>query len=109
MHIHGCQKIWGIHMPKSENRAISCGTTLGLGKRWNAYSNDLGHLLLFIIVNPSGAWAFSRDFTINLAPQCRPFSRTLKNEKLKAPPFCGPEGTGDTNEWSIRTVILDYF
>ena len=24
------------------------------GKRWKAYSNDLGHLLLFIIVNPRG-------------------------------------------------------
>ena len=40
-----------------------------------AYSNDLGHLLLFIIVNSRGGGAFSRDFTTNLAPQCRAFSR----------------------------------
>ena len=29
---------------------------MGLVKRWKAYSNDLGHLLLFIIVNPRGRW-----------------------------------------------------
>ena len=37
-----------------------------------------------------GAGAFSRDFTINLSPQCRAFSRALKTEKLKAPLFTGP-------------------
>ena len=36
---------------------------------------------------PPGAGAFSRDFTINLSPQCRGFSRALKTEKLKAPLF----------------------
>ena len=36
---------------------------------------------------PPGAGAFSRDFTINLSPQCRAFSRALKTEKLKAPLF----------------------
>ena len=53
---------------------------MGEGKRWKAYSNDLGHLLIVIIDNP-GAGAFSRDFTANLAPQCRAFSRALKIEK----------------------------
>ena len=38
---------------------------------------------------PRGAGAFSRDFTINLSPQCRAFSRALKTEKLKAPLFPG--------------------
>ena len=50
------------------------------------------HLLFFIIVNlrgGGGGGAFSRDFTINLSPQCRAFSRALKTEKLKAPLFPG--------------------
>ena len=33
-----------------------------------------------------GAGAFSRDFTINLSPQCRAFSRALKTEKLNVTP-----------------------
>ena len=37
-----------------------------------------------------GAGAFSRDFTVNLTPQCR----ALKIEKLKAPLFLCPEGRG---------------
>ena len=40
---------------------------------------------------PGGAGAFSRDFTINLSPQCAAFSRALKTEKLKAPLFPGPD------------------
>ena len=40
-----------------------------LGERWKAYSNDLGYLLLFIIVNPCGAGAFSRDFTTKVCPR----------------------------------------
>ena len=51
-----------------------------------------------------GAGAFSRDFTINLSPQCRAFSRALKSEKLKAPLFPGPVGA--TNDWCI--IILDF-
>ena len=39
------------------------------------------------------AGAFSRNFTTNLAPQCRAFSRASKIEKLKA-----PEWAGDTND-----------
>ena len=42
---------------------------------------------------------FSRDFTINLSPQCRAFSRALKTEKLKAPLF--PVRAGTTNDWCI--------
>ena len=60
-----------------------------------------GHLLVFIIVNFRGSGAFSRDFTINLSPQCRAFSRALKTEKLKAPLFPGSVGAGTTNEWCI--------
>ena len=41
------------------------------------------------------------DFTINLYPQCRAFSRVLKTEKLKAPLFPGPVGAGTTNDWCI--------
>ena len=48
-----------------------------------------------------GGGAFSRDFTINLSPQCRVFRRALKTEKLKAPLFPGPVGTGTTNDWCI--------
>ena len=58
---------------------------------------------------PPGAGAFSRDFTINLTPQCRAFSRALKTEKLKAPLFPGPVRAGTTNDWCIMfawTVII---
>ena len=59
------------------------------------YSNGPGHFLFFIIVNlrrggGGGAGAYSRDFTTNLSPQCRAFSRALKTEKLEAPLFPGP-------------------
>ena len=50
------------------------------GKDGKLIQNDLGHLLIVIIVN-QGMGAFSRDFTANLAPQCRAFSRALKIEK----------------------------
>ena len=54
------------------------------------------------LLSPSGgAGAFSRDFTINLSPQCRELSRALKTEKLKAPLFPGPIGAGTTNDWCI--------
>ena len=49
-----------------------------------------------------GGGDFSRDFTINLSPQCRAFSRALKTEKLKAPLFPGPYyGAGTTNDCCI--------
>ena len=59
-----------------------------------AYSNNSGHLLIFIIVRLGlgGAGAFSRDFTTKLPPQCRAFSGALKIGKLKAPKFLGPKG-----------------
>ena len=47
---------------------------------------------------PWGGGAFSGDFTINLSPQCRAFSRALQTEKLKAPHFPGPIGAGTTND-----------
>ena len=74
----------------------------GRKKRWKAYSNDLGHLLLFIIVNPGGGGGgqgqLAEISSTNLAPQFRAFSRALKMEKLNAPLFPGPEGAGDTND-----------
>ena len=73
-------------------------------KKEKAYSNDVSHSLLFIFISPRGAGAFSRDFTTNLAPQCRAFSRALEIEKLKAPLIPGPEGAGDTNDWCINGV-----
>ena len=74
-----------------------------MGKGKKVYSNGPGHSLFFVIFN-LGAGAFSRDFTINLSPQCRAFSRALTTEKLKAPLFPGPVGAGTTNDWSIRSI-----
>ena len=77
------------------------GTSMEYGKK--AYSNGPGggpgHLLFFIIVNLRGAGTFSRDFTINLSPQCRAFSRALKIEKLKAPLF---PGRGGDYKWLVH-------
>ena len=53
-----------------------------------------------------GAGAFSRDFTINLSPQCRAFSRALKTEKIKAPLFPGPVGAGTTYDWCSNSFEL---
>ena len=69
------------------------------GIREKIYSNGSG--ILILILCAPGAGAFSGDFTTNLARQCRAFSRALKIEKLKAPLFRGPEGTGATNDWCI--------
>ena len=64
--------------------------------------SNLGHLLLCIIADsPRAAGSFSRDFTTNLAPQYRAFSRALEIKKLKAPLFSSRKGTGDTNDWCI--------
>ena len=58
------------------------------------------------LLSTSGeAGPFSMDFTINLSPQCRAFSRALKIEKLKAPLFPGPIGTETTNDWCITYDI----
>ena len=54
-----------------------------------------------LLSTSAGAGAFSRDFTINLSPQCRAFSRALRTEKLKAPLFPGPIGAWTTNDWCI--------
>ena len=48
------------------------------------------------------AGSFSRDFTINLSPQCRAFSRALKFKKLKALLLLRPVGAGTTNDWCIK-------
>ena len=57
-----------------------------------------------ICCQPPLGGGFSRDFTINLSPQCRAFSRALKTEKLKAPLFPGPVGAGTRNDWCRRDV-----
>ena len=53
---------------------------------------------------PLGAGALSRDFIINLSPQCREFSRALQTEKLEAPLFLVPVWAGTTNDWCIMTA-----
>ena len=44
------------------------------------------------IFNPHRAGAISRNFTINMSPQCRAFTSALQTEKLKDPLFPGPVG-----------------
>ena len=62
-----------------------------------------------LLSTPEGAGSFSSDFTINLSPQCRAFSRALKTEKLKAPLFPCPIGVGTTNDWCIIYGLKHYF
>ena len=52
----------------------------------------------YSLLSIPGGGAFSRDFSTNLAPQCR----GLKIEKLKAPLLPGPEWAGDTNDCGIN-------
>ena len=54
---------------------------------------------------PGRAGAFSRDFTIISASECRAFSGALKIEKLKAPQIPGPEGAVDKNDWCIIATL----
>ena len=68
------------------------------------FHQNKSQLLFHVIVSIQGAGAFSRDFTTNLARQCRAFSRALNNEKLKAPLFPGPGGAGDTNDLCIMVI-----
>ena len=56
-----------------------------------------------------GAGAFSKDFTTNLAPQCRAFSRALKSEKLKAPLFWGSRGPGIQMMGVHHKLLLNRF
>ena len=70
------------------------------------FHQNNSQLLFHIIVSLWGAGAFIRDFTTNLARRCRAFTRALKNEKLKALPFPGPGGAGDTNDWCINLTHL---
>lgn len=53
--------------------------------------------------SPRGAGTFTRDFTANLAPQCRAFTSALEIEKLKARLFPGPGGAGATSDWCITS------
>ena len=88
-----------------------CGTVIPDRKRWKAYTNNIGHLLVFFIVNLLGEgalagilpqiWPHSAGLGAPLVYQesCKPettpeeaFSRALKIEKLKATLFSGPEG-----------------
>ena len=63
----------------------------GIGE--NIYSNDSGQLLYFILIlSESRVGAFSRDFTTNLARQCKAFSRALKIEKPRY--SAAPRGPG---------------
>ena len=48
-----------------------------------------------------GAGAFCRDFTINVSPQCKAFSRALQTKKLKAPLFPGPD-------WCIMHMVTNF-
>ena len=58
---------------------------------------------------PGRAGAFIRDFTTNLAPECRAFSGALKIEKLKAPLKPGPEGAVDRNDWCNIALASNLF
>ena len=49
-------------------------------------------MLFFIIFNPTGAGALSRDFIINMS---------LQVEKVKSPTFPGPAVVGVSNDWCI--------
>ena len=65
------------------------------------FHQNNSQLLFHIMVSLRGVEAFSRDFTTNLAPQCRAFSGALQTEKLNVPLLPGPRGAGDTNDWCI--------
>ena len=62
-------------------------------------------MLLSLLSTPGKAGAFSRDFTRNLAPQCR----ALEIEKLKAPLFPGPKEAEDTNDWCMICTIFQIY
>ena len=81
--------IWNLHRTGEENLF-----------KWSR------SFVVLFYCQPPGGGAFNRDFTINLSPQCRTFSRALKNERLKAPLFPGPYGTGTTNDWCIITAFF---
>ena len=77
----------------------------GIGEE-SLFKWSMSFVVLHYCQPPRGTGAFSRDFTINLSPQCRAFSRALKTEKLKAPLFPGPVGAGTTNDWCIIIIII---
>ena len=57
---------------------------------------------------PRGGGAFSKDFAINLSPQCRAFSRVLKTEKLKALLFPIPLGARTTNDVHYLDLCMSF-
>ena len=61
-------------------------------------------VLYFNFVSPRGRGLLAGILPQILPRQCRAFSRALKNEKLKAPLFRGPEGAGATNDWCITVT-----
>ena len=53
-----------------------------------------------------GSGVFSRDFIINMSPQCIAFSSDLQTEKLKAPLFPITVGAGVSNDWCIKVLFF---
>ena len=50
--------------------------------------------------------AFSREFTINLSPQCKAFTRALQAENIK--PLYSPAPYGREFQMT-RTLVVSYF
>ena len=78
---------------------ISCCTPRERGKDGKLIQM-IKVICCYSLLSTPGGGALSRDFTTNLAPQCRAFSRALKIEKLKVPLFSGPRGRG-YKDWYI--------
>ena len=76
----------------------------GIGVKMESLFKWLRSFVVSHYCQPPGAGAFCSDFTTNLTPQCRAFTRALKFEKLKALLFPGPRG-GDTNDWRITEPL----
>ena len=70
-------------------------------------SNNLGHLLLFIFVNPRmGVGAFSRDFTTNLARSAGLLAGLWKVKKTPLFPNLEEErGIQKTSAWKGVYII----
>ena len=53
-----------------------------------------------------GSGVFSRDFIINISPQCIAFTSDLQTVKLKAPLFPFTVGAGVSNDWCIKVAFF---
>ena len=73
--------------------------------RLKVYPNDSVHLLFFITFNRPESGAFSRDFTINVSPQCRVFTRALHLQICDplSPSACGQKFQ------IIGALVVSYF